>query len=912
MKTSRYPGVAPFESHQSYIFAGRDRDTHDLYKLIRLEKQILLYSKSGVGKSSLVNAGVLPLLQQDANFETLRIRFFAHTKDTPRPVKTVLEQLKANGFDNKSQAAQEIADLAAPRKESLWKYFKTLQLAELETGAAKTFLLIFDQFEELFSYPEDEILEFKSQLADVLQGDLPQDCVDDVAQARKSRADLFSRSIIAQLHKSLNVKVLFIIRSDRLHLLNALTDYLPNIQQTYYELKPLNAKQAGDAINEPAKIAQAEGQFISPAYKVSNAALLRIMRDLTDKFENDVETTQLQIVCQKLESIAMEKQQAGKLPEAFELTPGDLPDFKGIFLKFYEDTIAKLPANQQTAARLLIEDGLIRNKQRISLDKNICTDDYHLTEVTLNQLVEHHLLRSEQNTTKGYNYELAHDTLVAPIQDAADKRHEAEEKERQLRIKNEELRIEREKQKKQRRTFAFVLALALLFLGIGIFGIVMWKTAERQTAIASQQTIEAQTQKGIANDKATKLKQEQKKLQKALKDAEEAKDTAEAEKIKAQLATNLAEQKRLEAEQFANGLMPEEAKKDQFAYFWKKGKQSLNELRYAQAYNEILMAKRASNQPNDKKDSVNNLFKEISWLYEKYKKATALFYDPEPSTIKFTEAKKLFYEIHDRNPKDSLSWFLGKACADLRTEDMVLINGGTFERVDEDHGSTKQTVSLNPYHIAKYEVSHAQYARFLNQFSAKYKNQKEYLDSIQNSFIVLTGYKSTEMKFGIYLENGIYKVSLGYENRPIAWVSWYGADAFCRFYQIRLPTEAQWEFAARGGEDHIFAGSDSIDEVAWYGQNSNDKTHPSGLKKQNKYGLYDMAGNLWEWCWDWHDAYGEGSVSNPQGPLKGSSRMLRGGSSYNYAIFCRIVNRNNYTPNDRNYDGGFRVVSLGF
>ena len=128
---------------------------------------------------------------------------------------------------------------------------------------------------------------------------------------------------------------------------------------------------------------------------------------------------------------------------------------------------------------------------------------------------------------------------------------------------------------------------------------------------------------------------------------------------------------------------------------------------------------------------------------------------------------------------------------------------------------------------------------------------------------------------------------------------------------FRLPTEAEWEFAARGGnksQGYHFAGSDNLDEVAWFTENSGAATHPVGGKKANELGLYDMCGNVNEWCADWYSLYPETPQTNPTGPETGRSRIYRGGSWQNASKACRITRRNYFAPGTiRNYMG-FRLA----
>lgn len=152
---------------------------------------------------------------------------------------------------------------------------------------------------------------------------------------------------------------------------------------------------------------------------------------------------------------------------------------------------------------------------------------------------------------------------------------------------------------------------------------------------------------------------------------------------------------------------------------------------------------------------------------------------------------------------------------------------------------------------------------------------------------------------------------------PVESVSWNDCQKFIRKLnamtgkRFRLPTEAEWEYAARGGNKSIgykYSGSDNLDRVAWYDGNSGSASHNVGQKSPNELGLYDMSGNVWEWCQDWKDSYSSISQTNPTGPSSGSVRVNRGGSWNFFAFDCRVSYRYCNAPGYRDSYLGLRLA----
>ncbi len=237
--------------------------------------------------------------------------------------------------------------------------------------------------------------------------------------------------------------------------------------------------------------------------------------------------------------------------------------------------------------------------------------------------------------------------------------------------------------------------------------------------------------------------------------------------------------------------------------------------------------------------------------------------------------------------------------------EFVLINGGTFVMGDNigdgvDDEKPVHSVKISSFYISKTEVTNAQFCEFLNEKGNQTEGGVTWLE-IESEYCKITK------------ESGRYIPTHEFENHPVVEVSWYGALAYSQWAGGQLPTEAQWEYAARGGNKsngYTYSGSNSIEAVAWYTEKSGSKTHPVGTKQPNELGIYDMSGNVWEWCQDkWHDNY-QGAPTDGSAWKTGNSsfRVYRGGSWNRSAQYCRSADRNSGYPEYRYGLIGFRLV----
>jgi hypothetical protein len=466
LSVDRYPGLRPFVKEDEVIFFGRNVEVNELLQSIKVNSIFLLFGKSGLGKSSLVNAGVVPKLLE-TNYRPIVVRFY-NTAESP--LTTIGIQIKA------FLPAEALRDLPLQHNNSLRDLFNVWD-------SPRQPILIFDQFEEFFYYDqptrEATILELAALTVNPASG--------------KVRPQL-----------------IFLIRSDRLNGMSEVAERLPGLLNNRYQLPPLRRDKAEQAIVLPAQLSRtckANSAFSSEPFDYSLAALRVILNTLTGRKDgeisdkDEVESSQLQILCQELAEIAGRKPHPADGSEIIieESDFGGEAGLKKILNEFYRKQLDKLkvdPELQLTSKdvliiRSIIEDQLVSGNKRViqSADRvrQLVADvrpdterigDKDKKDAVIDKLLSLRLIR-EEDSHLGKLYEISHDTLLDSIIDMRNQRMKMEH-DLALEVKEKQLTKERSRVRLQRY---FLAALFALLIAIGVF---LYYFAREEAHVRSQ------------------------------------------------------------------------------------------------------------------------------------------------------------------------------------------------------------------------------------------------------------------------------------------------------------------------------------------------------------------------------------------------------------------------------------------
>lgn len=437
----RYPGLSPFNDNDRdrRLFFGRARDQKLLLNKILAERLVVLYAKSGMGKTSLLNAGVFESLRENEYLPlTIRVRDISNDFMTVfySRIEDELNKCKDKGFISESSAGE---------KNTLWEYFKTVEFWSPDDRLL-TPVLILDQFEELFTLSRNtyEQNNFIKQLSDLIRGRVPLQLIEKYSG---KNGDKQGRMPFTETPPG--IKIVIAIRENYYGRLQDLSKKIPGIFENRFLLDPLSEKNAKEAIVGPTGISFDDTEEDIPSITYTPEAVNKILNFLSPKKtdstidEVDIEPFQLQLLCSRIEKETLAGKSDQKEIQADKLTPEWM---NYILEEFYDEEINDLPQENREKVRNLIENQMInKSGNRITYDGDTIINEFDISEEILNYLADRRLLTKEPRR-KGFLYELSHDTMVKPIRESQKKREKIKLREEQL----EKERLEKERLEKER------------------------------------------------------------------------------------------------------------------------------------------------------------------------------------------------------------------------------------------------------------------------------------------------------------------------------------------------------------------------------------------------------------------------------------------------------------------------------
>jgi WD40 repeat protein len=426
----RYPGLNYFTEEDKDIFCGREDDSMGLYTQVLLSQTLVLHAESGTGKSSLIQAGLLPLIKKfKPEYFPITLRF--DRREGIKKKKRSLIEYTINKITKELPLINEL-DLPylAPKKDSLWVVAK-----KIAQDRKKKLLLIFDQFEEFQTFTEQEIIYFKKHLAELLSSNIPDHLYKEI---QSNIAGIIKNGDLSEKDKGifnanihflelpLDIKIIFVVREDKLGTMSLLSDFFPDILKNDFVLKPLSIDNARKAIIDPSI---ATGRFASPKFKFENPDIVdNVLNEIADNETGLIDPIQVQIVCSNIEKNVILEIVDNKIIKVRKkiVSATDIPPIGDIINDFYNNTWASVTEK-------LIEKGIhfteeAFNKKRESIIRNLVVSDHRnlvhsdlliegttheLDENIINILVSAGLMR-EIPFRRDKFYQLIHDRFIKP------------------------------------------------------------------------------------------------------------------------------------------------------------------------------------------------------------------------------------------------------------------------------------------------------------------------------------------------------------------------------------------------------------------------------------------------------------------------------------------------------------------
>jgi formylglycine-generating enzyme required for sulfatase activity len=794
-----WPGLLTFSEADRHHFRGRQTETEELHRLVMRERLTVFFGLSGLGKSSLLQAGLFPRVRQERVFPVY-IRF-DFTGDAPNLVHQVHAAIVAQA------AGREIEVPPATPGETLWEYFHRVDNIFWDArNEPVTPLLVVDQFEELFTLGRatpgrvvatDTLID---ELADLVEGRAP--------SVVKSRIDAQPGEAAAFAFARHQYKVLISIREDFLADLETLRPRMPAVGFNRLRLQHMNGAAALLVVNQAP-------QLIDAGVAERVVRFVAAEQDQSPLEELKVEPALLSVVCRELNK---KRAALGEARISADLLAGSQEQ---VLSDFYERSTADLPV-----LREFIEDRLLTGsgyRDSVALENALATPG--ITADAIDLAVERRLLRREDRGDVP-RLELTHDLLSRVVRASRNNRRQREEVERQRVVarraqeeKETELARAREEAEQQRKNLELKQQQVRVFRAAAAVSLVMGAVAIGAASWAYRSEREAVNAK--------------------------------------QVADSLRKQAQLSLPRLAQRLQQQAWSRD-------------GSLAVVSALEQLAMdqgAKPAVALLDDATLQSNVL---VAVMAEVLDTVSAPELAPPADSLRSGLLQRVFAvrKIGATPTRES----------DETLNRRIAIAGGSFT-MGSPAGSAEysgerppHTVTLRPFLMQEHEVTNGEYRRF---------------DPSHNPGLS--------------------------DDLPAVDVSWYDAMAYAVWLGGMLPTEAQWEFAARGASGRMYPwGNDPPTcDRANSGRCRPSQLRPVKLgrdKGKTPEGIYDLAGNAFEWCRDWYAAYPRGAQSNPLGPASGTARVVRGGSFNPDAPVVRAAFRSYNRPEVVNHTYGFRVV----
>jgi formylglycine-generating enzyme required for sulfatase activity len=872
---------SPFKFLDSYtkddkeIFFGREREVEELYHRVFEGKIMLVYGVSGTGKSSLIHCGLANKFQ-DADWLPANIR---RAGDMVRSMAFAINQAAITPMEGEIKTPAQFK-----------KAVRSLYLDHY-----KPIFFIFDQFEELFIFGNRE--EKKE----------------------------FIQIVKALTESDLQCRFMFVLREEYLAGITEFEKVIPTILANRVRIERMTLANAKQVIEGPCKVfgigveegfsdemleklspGSAEVEltylqvYLDKVYRSASASSPVIASEERAKQPERSGARRSQSVQDK--EIASQRTLAMTFTKEILKNIGEVKDLLGSFL---DEQIELLPDPDSALAVLKSFVSVKGTKRQMSPEE---VQDYAQTlgkpisesalQELLQTLIQLRILRDKDQNNR---YELRHDALATKIYEKITLVEKELLEIRQF--------IENAYENFQKRSI-LLNANDLKYIAPYEDKIFFNKSLENFIEKSKQEFQKARRKKRnmIIISGIVLL---------AIFAAFTIWALAEKNKSDKMLSNNI---------QLLYAFVPDTTKQF-YRYFENIASQYLDEADYVQSFRYYRFARLSPDVPPDLAQVIEENETKSESLMNLNKFAVEHF-----RNLEHKEAENIYTQMLQLMPGDSILMQRIWHCQNpaFKKENLVFIKGGTFimgsgaDYADDDE--TPHTVTLTDFYMGKYEVTNAEFAEFLNIYGSDKVLEGDYINEIMIEY----GDWGIIKKGKIWLPDK--DTVMDYAHYSVMRVSWYGASEFCRFYKVMLPSEAQWEYAARsGGKNHKYSwgneepGQRKVANIAdesakkvytnWTVTTGYDDgyahTSPVGVFPPNELGIYDMGGNVWEWCLDWYagDFYsGSDGQTNPVNLKKIQNRVLRGGSWCYGVSRCRSASRIYITPGDRDSNIGFRVV----